>query len=182
MNANVTYAGFWKRFVAYFLDQLILGIARGIIFIPFWIFILVGFFSEHGYDKFRDYTNVSYQHFDADFSIALFSALSIVIIIFAVINIVAEWLYYAFMESSKKQATLGKIIMGIKVTDLNGNRISFGKATGRYFGKIISSLILCIGYLMAAFTEKKQALHDILSNCLVVDSISLTYSEVSNQQ
>ena len=73
------------------------------------------------------------------------------------------------MESSQKQATLGKIIVGIKVTDLEGNRISFAKASGRHFGKYISAFILCIGYIMAGFTEKKQALHDILASCLVIN-------------
>jgi uncharacterized RDD family membrane protein YckC len=58
--------------------------------------------------------------------------------------------------------------LGIKVTDLSGERIGFGKATGRYFGKIISGLILLIGYIMVAFTEKKQGLHDMMAGCLVV--------------
>ena len=81
---------------------------------------------------------------------------------------VAQWLYYALMESSAKQATLGKMALGIRVTDLNGNRIGFGRATGRYFGTILSALILGIGFLMAAFTARKQALHDILASTLVV--------------
>lgn len=78
------------------------------------------------------------------------------------------WLYGAGMESSERQATFGKQIMGIRVTDLEGNRVSFARATGRYFGKIISGLLLGIGFIMAAFTERKQALHDKLANCLVV--------------
>ena len=57
--------------------------------------------------------------------------------------------------------------MDIIVTDLHGNRVSFGRATGRYFAKIISSIILFIGYLMIAFTEKKQGLHDIIAETLV---------------
>jgi uncharacterized RDD family membrane protein YckC len=81
---------------------------------------------------------------------------------------VAGWLYFAMMESSNKMATLGKMAIGIKVTDLNGNRISFGRATGRYFAKILSGMILMIGYIMAGFTEKKQALHDMIASCLVV--------------
>lgn len=81
---------------------------------------------------------------------------------------IAQWLYFALMESSSRQATLGKMALGIRVTDLNGNRIGFGKATGRYFGKILSGLILGIGFLMAAFTERKQALHDMLAGTLVV--------------
>jgi uncharacterized RDD family membrane protein YckC len=78
------------------------------------------------------------------------------------------WLYYAFMESSKYQATLGKMVLGIVVTDMNGQRISFGRAVGRNLAKIVSQIILCIGYLMIAFTQKKQGLHDIMANCLVV--------------
>jgi uncharacterized RDD family membrane protein YckC len=84
------------------------------------------------------------------------------------ISTVVWWLYSALMESSAKQATLGKMALGIRVTDLDGNRIGFGKATGRHFAKILSALILGIGFLMAAFTEKKQALHDILAGTLVV--------------
>jgi uncharacterized RDD family membrane protein YckC len=78
------------------------------------------------------------------------------------------WLYFALMESSSRQATLGKMALGIRVTDLEGERIGFGRATGRYFAKILSALILGIGFLMAAFTEKKQGLHDILAQTLVV--------------
>jgi uncharacterized RDD family membrane protein YckC len=72
------------------------------------------------------------------------------------------------MESSKYQSTLGKAVLGIKVTDLKGNRISFGRASGRFFAKIISSLTLGVGYIMIAFTEKKQGLHDMIAECLVV--------------
>jgi uncharacterized RDD family membrane protein YckC len=81
---------------------------------------------------------------------------------------VIGWLYYALMESSAKQATVGKMALGIMVTDLEGRRIGFGRATGRYFAKILSALILGIGFLMAAFTERKQGLHDILAGTLVV--------------
>ena len=84
------------------------------------------------------------------------------------INLVIGWLYYAGLESSANQATLGKRAMGLQVTDLDGNRIGFGKATGRYFAKIISALILLIGFIMVAFTEKKQGLHDMIAGTLVV--------------
>lgn len=78
------------------------------------------------------------------------------------------WLYFALMESSTRQATLGKMALGMVVTDLDGNRIGFGRATGRYFAKILSALILAIGFLMVAFTEKKQGLHDIIASTLVL--------------
>ena len=84
------------------------------------------------------------------------------------ISTAITWLYYAFMESSSKQATLGKMALGIIVTDLEGRRIGFGKATGRHFAKILSALIIGIGFLMVAFTQRKQGLHDILAGTLVV--------------
>jgi uncharacterized RDD family membrane protein YckC len=77
------------------------------------------------------------------------------------------WLYYALMESSEKQATLGKMVLGLYVTDLEGNRISFGRATGRYFAKYISAFILCIGFMMAGWTKEKQTLHDMIAGTLV---------------
>ena len=86
------------------------------------------------------------------------------------------WLYYALMESSPKQATVGKMALGIVVTDLEGRRIGFGRATGRYFAKILSVLILGIGFLMVAFTERKQGLHDLLAKTLVVKGVAPTAS------
>ena len=84
------------------------------------------------------------------------------------INTVVGWLYYAGLESSARQATLGTMALGLAVTDLQGNRISFLRATGRYFAKILSALILLIGFIMVAFTEKKQGLHDMIAGTLVV--------------
>jgi len=86
----------------------------------------------------------------------------------SLVSTIAGWLYFSLMESSEKQATLGKMALGIYVTDNYGNRITFGRATGRYFGKFVSALTLCIGYIMAAFTEKKQALHDMMAGCVVL--------------
>ncbi len=85
-----------------------------------------------------------------------------------IFGIIITWLYYASMESSRKMATLGKMALGLIVTDMSGRRISFGRATGRHFGKIISGLLLCIGFFMAGFTQRKQALHDMMANCLVL--------------
>jgi uncharacterized RDD family membrane protein YckC len=79
-----------------------------------------------------------------------------------------SWLYFALMESSARQATVGKMALGIVVTDLEGNRIGFGRATGRYFAKYLSFLILAIGVIMVAFTAKKQGLHDMIVSTLVV--------------
>jgi len=83
--------------------------------------------------------------------------------------IALQWLYFAAMESSDRQATFGKGAMSLQVTDLTGRRLTFGHATGRFFAKIISGLIpLGIGYIMAGFTEKKQALHDMIAGSLVL--------------
>ena len=84
------------------------------------------------------------------------------------VGILAGLLYYVLMESSEKQATLGKMALGIKVTDLDGKRVTIGRAAGRYFAKYVSAIILGIGFLMAAFTQKKQALHDMIAGTLVV--------------
>ncbi|MBS1586167.1 MAG: RDD family protein [Bacteroidetes bacterium] len=84
------------------------------------------------------------------------------------LNLVVNWLYSALMESGEGQATLGKRAMGLKVTDMAGGRISFGKATGRYFGKFVSAIILLIGYLMMLWDDKKQTLHDKMAGTLVV--------------
>lgn len=84
------------------------------------------------------------------------------------ISILAGWLYYGFMESSSWQGTIGKRVLGLRVTDMNGSRISFGRASGRYFGKILSGMICLIGFLMVVFTEKKQGLHDLLAGTLIL--------------
>ena len=78
------------------------------------------------------------------------------------------WLYYAGFESSRWQATPGKRVIGIRVTDAAGARVSFARASGRFFAKILSGLICGIGYLLAAFTARKQALHDLIAGTLVV--------------
>ncbi len=85
------------------------------------------------------------------------------------VGLLIGWLYYAIQESSEKQATIGKQALGIVVTDLQDQRISFVQATIRYFGKILSGIILLIGYFMVLFTEKKQALHDMIAGTLVVN-------------
>jgi len=84
------------------------------------------------------------------------------------LGLIVGWLYFALQESSARQATLGKLAMGIKVTDGQGRRIGFGRATGRFFGKLLSGLIFAVGFMMAGFTARKQALHDMLANTLVV--------------
>ncbi len=110
---------------------------------------------------------ISSGNMDETQAIGLMGAFFGAAMVLYLVLIVEIWLYFALMESSKFQGTVGKIAIGIIVTDMEGNRISFARAKGRYFGKILSSLIFMIGFIMAGFTEKKQALHDMLAGTLV---------------
>lgn len=149
----VTYAGFWWRFLAAIIDGIIVSIVQKIIILPFLGIIGITVFSmnQNGMT-------------DEESVFLMLAAMGPMISI----SIVISWLYYALMESSKLRGTLGKMALNIRVTDMAGNRISFARATGRHFGKILSSMIFMIGYIMAGFTEKKQALHDMVAGCLVV--------------
>ena len=153
---EVQYAGFWLRFVAYLIDDLILGFVGFLVALPF---LGGNIFSAIGIGECPDLNGSTFLGIAG----IIGSVLGLVLVI-----AIMGWLYFALMESSKTQATLGKMALSLKVTDLEGNPISFARATGRYFGKIISGLIFNIGYIIAGFTEKKQALHDIMAACLVV--------------
>ncbi len=87
---------------------------------------------------------------------------------YELIGVIIAWLYFTLLEASSTQGTVGKMALGIKVTDLDGRRISWARANARFWGKIVSYVTLMIGFLMAGFTEKKQALHDIIGGTLVV--------------
>ena len=155
---NVTYAGFWLRFVAYVLDSLIIGFAVMVLFVPF-------FFLMGGVSILETLPRGRVERVDpAQFMAFLTLALTLV-----ALSSVAKWLYFAYLESGEKQATWGKQALGIYVTDLAGQRITFGRATGRFFGKIVSGLIpLGIGFIMAGFTERRQALHDMIASTLIL--------------
>ena len=155
---NVTYAGFWLRLVAHLIDGVIIGIAGLVVLVP--LFFLMG-----GAALFSSLPREMGEHPDP----AQVGALVSFIFMLAGVGIVAQWLYFAYLESGEKQATWGKQILGIYVTDLAGYRITFARASGRFFAKLISGLIpLGIGYVMAGFTERKQALHDMIASCLVL--------------
>jgi uncharacterized RDD family membrane protein YckC len=150
---EVAYAGFWLRFVAMIIDSLLLYFVGMILFLPFAASTAIG---TRGMMTGRPP--------DPQAIFALLHAMLRLILLRTVLH----WLYYSLLESSAWQATLGKKALGLEVTDLDGNRIGFGRATGRFFAKFISGFILLIGYIMAGFTEKKQALHDILAGTLVI--------------
>ena len=153
VSPAVAYAGFWLRFVAFIIDAIVLYFVGMIVLLPFAASMGMGMRGM-----------MTGRPPNIEGLLPFFHAM----IRLAFIRIVLNWLYYALLESSAWQATLGKKALGLEVTDLGGNRISFGRATGRFFAKIISGIILLIGYIMAGFTEKKQALHDILAGTLVI--------------
>ena len=141
------YAGFWLRFVAAIIDGVLLFVIGAIIDL-----ILGGqraIYRPPGTNTLPlFYVNMFTMH--------------------SAVRTVIDWLYFALMESSKFKGTLGKMALGLVVTDMAGQPIVFGRATGRYFGKYISVITLCIGYMMAGWTQQKQALHDIMAGCLVL--------------
>jgi uncharacterized RDD family membrane protein YckC len=158
--AGRRYAGFWLRFVAYLVDGLIVGIPVAILVIVF-IAIFGGLAALH-------LPNVNNPNPDPAQVVGFLAAIFAAILPIILVSVAFSWLYFAMMESSAKQATLGKAMLSLRVTDYNGQRISFGRATGRYFSKIITNLVpLAIGWILAGFTERKQALHDFIAGTLV---------------
>lgn len=141
-GARGVYAGFWKRFAAFILDYIIVVVMAAI------AGGVIGAFYGVSAGAPTD---------DAASGLG------------AIAGLLVWWLYYALMESSSRQATLGKLALGIKVTDRQGNAVSFGRATARTLAKLLSGMLMMIGYLMAGFTARKQALHDIVAGCLVVN-------------
>lgn len=155
---NTIYAGFWLRFVAYIIDSIIIGAVYWVMSIP--IFAIFGISQAN---EMQNIDNMSEAEAMGMFGtiMALSGATTFLITVIAI-------LYWSLMESSKYQATVGKIALGLKVTDMDGKNLDFVKALVRNVCKIISSMIMGIGYIMAGFTEKKQGLHDIIANTLVV--------------
>jgi uncharacterized RDD family membrane protein YckC len=141
------YAGFWLRFAAVIIDAILLEFV--VLPLSFIVGMVVGVAGAgSGVDQ---------------------AALQVsAAVLGGLLGLGSYWLYFALFESSAKQSTLGKRVLGLYVTDLAGQRISFARATGRHFAKLISSATLLIGYIMAGFTEKKQALHDMIAGTLVM--------------
>ena len=147
-RAAAPYAGFWLRAVALLIDATLVYI------------VVVGAEAVVSY--------ISGQNLGLRSGISRRAPLGPGFALRLSISTVIHWLYWASLESSVFQATLGKMALGLKVIDLNGNPISFVRATGRYFAKFISAIIIGIGFMMAGWTAKKQALHDIMAGTLVV--------------
>jgi uncharacterized RDD family membrane protein YckC/predicted RNA-binding Zn-ribbon protein involved in translation (DUF1610 family) len=143
-NGSSDYANFGERVIASIIDGLVMVIP---VFGGSFI-LLAGLSSELGEPSDEDIT-------------------LIIELVFNVVFNVLGWVYFATMESSTKQGTFGKIAMGLIVTDRDGRRLTFGRASGRWFAKLLSNMTFFIGYLMPLFTERKQTLHDLVAGCLV---------------
>ena len=163
-NANnvYTYAGFWLRFAAVIVDGLIIALPVFILFIFFLSSSLLPSIEVSN----SMYSNIMFPHSANIYNnwLSSFSKFSIITFIFTT-------LYNAFFESSKWQGTPGKKVLGLIVTDMQGNRITFLRALVRNASKYISKTIFYIGYIMSAFTEKKQALHDFISSTFVLRKV-----------
>lgn len=159
LGGEIVQAGFLRRWAALFLDSLILTCAFYAVF-----FVVIIVFGIAGGME-------ALAHFDSEEPPAWFvgAYLGLYLLYF-----VMAGLYYALLESSASQATVGKMALGIKVVDRDGRRLSFPHALGRWFAAALSYVTLYIGFLMAAFTERKQALHDILVGSFVVDKWAYT--------
>jgi uncharacterized RDD family membrane protein YckC len=153
---GVAYAGFWLRFVAYLIDGFLVTVVSCV----FAVVAIVALGGGAVISALKDAEN------SGDVFPFLFMGW---VLVFIFVSLLATWLYYAKMESSPSQGTLGKMALGLIVTDLEGRRITFGRASGRFFAKLITGIVpLAIGYIMAGFTEKRQALHDMIAACLVL--------------
>jgi uncharacterized RDD family membrane protein YckC len=139
---NLIYAGFWLRFVAWMIDGLILAVPTSAI-----VAVCVIQLPNAPWIVLLDLTPLW---------------------MYELLVLLLLWPYYSTMESSRYQATFGKMLLGLIVTDLNGEKVSFGRATGRHWAKVFSSYCAMLGYLMAGFDDKKQAWHDSIASCLVV--------------
>jgi len=157
VSRGFTYAGFWLRVVAALIDGVIMGLALCVLLVP--LFLLTGMGAQ--FDRMAEHRGQP----DPGIIFGLIG----MILVFAVVSVLIQWLYHAYLESGERQGTWGKQALGLYVTDLMGSPVTFGRASGRFFAKIVTGMIpLGIGYIMAGFTERKQALHDMIASCLVL--------------
>ena len=146
------YAGFWRRLGAILIDFVLLAAAMA----------AIGWLGLPIYQRHESVVGMADGSFTASFKVD-YNSLGMVI------GVLLWWLYFALLESSRLQATLGKLALAIKVTTLDGRRIGFWRATLRTVAKYLSAAILLIGFIMAGLTRRRQALHDLLAGTLVVD-------------
>ena len=137
-STPVGYGGFWIRVVAYIIDAILISLVFGVVTSIFGI----RYINMDDLSQIDPTTNL--------------------------LSLAIAWLYFALLESSERGATVGKMAMGLRVVSNEGKRISFMNATGRYFAKILSAMIFCIGFIMIAFTDRKRGLHDMIASTLVI--------------
>src|SRR5215510_10449338 len=160
---HAVYASFSRRAVARFIDL-------GVVLLPCGIFYFAN--RSLGFPlKYTSLFNWARPESATMFTSADFPG---VFLTFAAVKLFIAFPYFALMESSRRQGTIGKQVVKIKVTDLEGNRISFGRATGRYFLKMVSSFEFMLGYLIS-FSDQQQTWHDYIAKTLVVRS-NITFS------
>jgi uncharacterized RDD family membrane protein YckC len=149
----LNYGGFWRRFWSYLIDRFILGI----VFMPvgFMVFVPMLATQSDGWT-------------DTDLPAEALAAVLGATLTVAFLALLGSWFYYALMQSSSRQATLGQLALGLRVTDLEGRRISFARASGRHFATLLTGLTFGIGYVMVLFTTRKQTLHDLVAGTVVV--------------
>ncbi|HEX6225677.1 MAG TPA: RDD family protein [Chryseolinea sp.] len=155
---NTTYAGFWLRFAAYLIDYIIIYTVQSFVFVP--VLGLMGISFASKMDNVENMSDAETMGMAMSFA-AIMGATALLTTIIAI-------LYWSLMESSKYQATLGKMALGLRVSDVDGKNLDFVKSLIRNVCKIISGMIFGVGYIMAGFTEKKQGLHDMIAGTLVV--------------
>jgi uncharacterized RDD family membrane protein YckC len=152
MEASMTTpAAFLQRAIAFIIDLFVVVLANMFLVIP--LATVLGLRETKGTNEVR-----------SAFVMFLLGAY----LVTTIVAIIAAWLYYAYMESSPKQGTLGKMLLGIRVTDIDGGRVDFKTASIRFFGKIISTALAGAGFIMAPFTPNYQALHDVIAKTMVV--------------
>ena len=158
---HLVFAGFWIRVAAHLLDNLIVSIP----FVAIW-FALVTMIV--GASVFAPLMKLNSMPANPALIASLVGTIILLYLILILGRLIVIWLYHAILESGPHQSTWGKRILGLKVTSMTGQRITFGHATGRYFSSIITTMTMGIGYLMVAFTDRKQTLHDMIVGTLVV--------------
>jgi uncharacterized RDD family membrane protein YckC len=155
---DTPYAGFWLRLVALIIDGIVVSIVEFVVFVPLLSALGLGFIGAMSDMDTEDPSNL----------VGMVAAIVAAAGAYWILATAIQILYFSIMESSSSQATLGKMAMGIKVTDMQGGRLDFTRAFLRNLCKLISNFTMLIGYLMAGFTEKRQALHDLIAGALVV--------------
>ncbi len=152
---TVPYGGFWIRFLAHLIDHVILSAVAAPLFFIMVLPAIVRIAREAEQNQ---------EPPSPELIVTILSS----VFVYIALAFVGQWLYDALLTSSSWQGTIGKRVLRLKVVDEAGNRIGFGRATGRFFAKILSSMFFCIGFIMIGFTERKRGLHDMLASTVVM--------------